>query len=58
VCSSDLKSLLPQTGFITVIPYGESIHGLNHTEILSDLGFNQLNSTNYRQITKEIWHKK
>ncbi len=53
----DQETRLPATGFITVVPYGEDIHGLDHTSILSRLGFSQVNTINYHQISAEVWQK-
>lgn len=42
---------------ITVIPYGEEIHGVNHNDILTKDGYKKISITNYREITLEKWEK-
>ncbi len=41
---------------ITVIPYGEEIHGFNHNNYLSKLGYKKIGETDYRGVAKEDWH--
>lgn len=42
---------------ITVIPYGEVIHGVDHNKILVEAGYNKKSETNYREVTSEKWEK-
>ena len=41
---------------ITVVPYGEEIHGFNHNDYLTKLGYKKVGETDYRGVTKEDWH--
>ncbi len=41
---------------ITVIPYGENIHGVDHQKILTNLGYKLSEQNNFREITTETWH--
>jgi len=41
---------------ITVIPYGEAIHGVDHKAILEKQGYKLIKINTYREITSEIWH--
>ena len=41
---------------ITVVPYGEEIHGFNHTDYLTKLGYQKVDETDYRGVTRENWH--
>lgn len=40
---------------ITVVPYGEEIHGINHNEKLTKLGYQKLETKNFREIVLENW---
>jgi uncharacterized membrane protein len=42
---------------IWVIPYGEIIHGVNHTEILEKAGYQREEQINFREIVLEKWQK-
>jgi uncharacterized membrane protein len=42
---------------IWVIPYGEVIHGVNHEEILSRLGYKLEKQINFREMVLEKWQK-
>ena len=42
---------------ITVIPYGEEIHGVNHNVILIKDGYKKINETGYRGVTVENWQR-
>ena len=42
---------------ITVIPYGEAIHGVDHNQILTKAGYRKTAETDYREIGVEIWQK-
>lgn len=41
---------------VTVIPYGEEIHGVKHEEILKSQSYQKVATVNYRGLTKEVWH--
>jgi len=41
---------------ITIIPYGEEIHGVNHKNILEKMGYKLNKINNYRGVTTENWH--
>ena len=40
---------------ITVLPYGFTIHGIDHKTKLSSLGFSQSSESTYRELSKESW---
>lgn len=42
---------------ITVVPYGEIIHGVDHTKILTAAGYSKTGIRNYRELTSEEWTK-
>jgi uncharacterized membrane protein len=42
---------------ISVIPYGEEIHGINHQQILTTAGYKKKTETDYREVTIETWQK-
>lgn len=42
---------------ITVIPYGEEIHGADHQQILQNQGYKLVKQNNFRGITIENWQK-
>jgi len=51
----DIKISKPSEEKITYIPYGEAIHGINHREILEELGYKQIGEKSYRSVSSEIW---
>jgi uncharacterized membrane protein len=42
---------------ITVIPYGEVIHGVDHKNILGKQGYTMKSETDYREVTLEKWER-
>lgn len=40
---------------ITVIPYGEETHGIDHNKILNAAGYRKISETDYREVTTETW---
>lgn len=40
---------------VTVIPYGEEIHGIDHKAILEGVGKKLVEIKSYRQLTAEVW---
>lgn len=42
---------------ITVVPYGEAIHGFDHNNYLTNLGYKKISTTNFRELTTENWVK-
>lgn len=42
---------------VTVVPYGEAIHGIDHNQIMTAVGYQKLTTKNYRELTSEIWQK-
>jgi hypothetical protein len=42
---------------ITVIPYGEVIHGVDHNAILTKAGYVKKTEINFRGVTTENWQK-
>lgn len=58
--SEDLGTSLTKEGLenvITVIPYGEEIHGVDHKAILEKAGYIKKTETDYREVTLETWQK-
>ena len=53
----DIKTTNPTEEKITLIPYGEEIHGINSDEKLTKLGYKLTKKNNFREITTEIWEK-
>lgn len=53
----DSKTQTPTEDNLLVIPYGEIIHGLNHHQILTELGYTQNNEHNFREITVSEWSR-
>ncbi|MFA5880517.1 MAG: glycosyltransferase family 39 protein [Candidatus Margulisiibacteriota bacterium] len=51
----DLKTINPTAKEITVVPYGEIIHGLNHFVKLEGLGYKKISERSFREITLEEW---
>jgi 4-amino-4-deoxy-L-arabinose transferase-like glycosyltransferase len=58
---SDIKVVEVRKEFedreITVIPYGEMIHGFDHNQYLSKLGFVKVGEKKYREVGVENWKK-
>jgi uncharacterized membrane protein len=42
---------------ITVLPYGEVIHGVDHNQLLTAKGYKKIETKNYRELTSERWQK-
>lgn len=42
---------------IAVVPYGETIHGVDHNQILTKAGYKIVETKNYRELTSERWQK-
>lgn len=53
----DFKTIKPEEKNITIIPYGEEIHGLKIENSLSDLGYKQVQQRDFRGVTVEKWEK-
>lgn len=53
---SDIRSQIDETRII-VIPYGETIHGVNHTKNLEESNYRLSSTENYRGIKVETWTK-
>ncbi|MFZ2152472.1 MAG: glycosyltransferase family 39 protein [Microgenomates group bacterium] len=51
---SDIRSPIVEKN-ITVISYGETIHGVDHVKILTEKGYKLVETKSYRELTKEIW---
>ena len=51
----DIKTIKPSEEKITYIPYGEEIHGVNHQEILEELGYKKIDEKVYRSVSWEAW---
>ena len=54
----DIKTRLPSEKEITIIPYGEEIHGLDHVKILEELGYIKDKEKDYLGVTSENWVNK
>ena len=52
---SDIRSQITEKE-ITVIPYGEEIHGVDHKTILGKQGYKLEKIYNFRGVTAEDWH--
>jgi len=50
----DLR-IKPEEEKITVIPYGEEIHGIDHKNILESQGYKLVGENNFRQLKTENW---
>lgn len=53
---ADIRSVVAEKE-ITVVPYGEAIHGVDHNQILTKAGYRKMETKNYREITSERWTK-
>jgi len=51
----DIRSK-PTEPTITVIPYGEIIHGVDHQKILSEQGYKLVSKNIFRELEVETWH--
>jgi 4-amino-4-deoxy-L-arabinose transferase-like glycosyltransferase len=40
---------------ITVVPYGEAIHGFDHSKYLTSLGYKKTSEKDFREVTMENW---
>lgn len=56
VKTHDLRGKIDQNN-IKVITYGEEIHGVNHVDILSNLGYQKIGEEKYRGVILENWEK-
>ncbi|MBI2464735.1 glycosyltransferase family 39 protein [Candidatus Shapirobacteria bacterium] len=46
----------PTESIITVIPYGEIIHGVDHQKILTEQGYRLVSRSVFRELVSETWH--
>jgi len=53
---SDIRGPIIENN-ITVIPYGEAIHGFDHNTYLTNLGYKKISTQNFREIIRENWSK-
>ncbi len=53
----DIKTEIPTEKEIWVIPYGEIIHGIDHQNILGNLGYQKTYQKDFREIELEKWEK-
>lgn len=53
----DLKSDKISGKEITVIPYGEEIHGIDHNKKLEELGYKKTETKSFREVVLEKWLK-
>jgi hypothetical protein len=53
---NDLRGMINESE-INVIPYGETIHGVDHQKILNNLGYKMINQKNFREMVLEKWEK-
>lgn len=54
----DIKISNPTENNIVLIPYGESIHGLDTNKRMNELGYIQIETKNYREIKLEYWQRR
>lgn len=54
----DIKTSNPTENDIVLIPYGESIHGLDTNKKMNELGYIQTETKNYREIELEYWQRR
>lgn len=54
---NDIKKNNPVEEKITVIPYGEEIHGVNHLEKLKELNYEKISENSLRGVSLEYWEK-
>lgn len=54
---SDIRNSQFEIRNLFVIPYGEAIHGFDHTTQLTSLGYSKQSVHNFRQLTLETWFK-
>ncbi|MBP9817191.1 glycosyltransferase family 39 protein [Candidatus Shapirobacteria bacterium] len=47
----------PKENRITVIPYGEEIHGVNHVKLMEKQGYKMVDQKNYRGLVSESWSR-
>ena len=53
----DIKTSDPKEEKVTIIPYGEEIHGVNSKVKMESLGYIMIKKNNFREITTEEWKK-
>jgi len=53
---SDLRSQFLEQE-VTVVPYGEEIHGVDHEKILTEQDYVKIEEISYRQLSMEKWQK-
>jgi len=51
----DIKTVTPTEKEIWVLPYGEVIHGIDHKEILENLGYKKTFQKDFREMELEKW---
>jgi len=54
----DIKSSDPKENEVTIVPYGEIIHGINTKEKMEKLGYQLLEKNSFREISLETWKKR
>ncbi len=55
---SDIRTIEPESQgrkALTIVPYGTDIYGFDYTKYLSSQNYTHFNTTNFNQITSEIW---
>ena len=53
----DIKTINPEEESITVLPYGEEIHGLKIEDKLAGLGYKKIQQKDFRGVVVENWEK-
>lgn len=53
---NDIRAAISENQ-ITVIPYGEAIHGVDHRKILTEAGYKKVSTVNFREVYKEDWSR-
>lgn len=54
----DIKTSSPDEDNIILIPYGESIHGVDTNKKMKDLGYEKTETKNYREVVMEFWERR
>jgi len=57
VLVKDIKTMEPTEENVILIPYGETIHGINSKEKMEELGYVLVEKNNFREIITEEWEK-
>ncbi len=53
----DIKTIKPAEDKVTLIPYGEVIHGIDTKKEMESLGYKLIKENSFREVTTEEWQK-